>query len=88
MVSKWDPESLKLDPSLVGKAKPRPQRRGRVRGRFIRGPVPKAWLVEARKLPGKSALSVGLALWHLCGVNQNNLTFKFTSVEAESWGID
>ena len=46
---------------------PRPSRRrppSKVSGRFLRGPIPWAWLVTAARLPGR-ALHVGIVLWHV-----------------------
>jgi hypothetical protein len=45
-------------------------------GKFLRGPVPLAWLQTAASLPGK-ALAVGLALWFLRGV-ENRLKVRLT----------
>ena len=68
----FDPAKLRIPPDTVddwrknaknGKAPPtHPPRKGK----FLRGPVPVAWLRRAAELPGK-ALAVGLALWFLRG---------------------
>jgi hypothetical protein len=55
------PDEVAADPD------PRPAARSRSRGRFLRGPVPWAWIVQAARLRG-SALSVGLMLWHKVGI--------------------
>jgi DNA-binding MarR family transcriptional regulator len=37
--------------------------------RFLRGPIPMPWLLAASSLPGK-ALSVGVAIWHVAGMEK------------------
>lgn len=58
---------------LVG-AVPKPRNRARpprrVAGRFLKGPVPWAWVEAAARLPGRS-LHVGLALWHEVGLTDS-----------------
>src|SRR5262249_57800537 len=71
----FEPDKQRIDPAIVngwlkkargGKSAPsRPARRGK----FLRGPVPLAWLRRAAEFPGK-ALAVGLALWFLHGVKK------------------
>jgi hypothetical protein len=39
----------------------------RIKGEFIKGPIPLAWLSSAARLPGKAPLAVGLALWFEAG---------------------
>jgi hypothetical protein len=46
---------------------PRRRTRHRRSERFLRGPVPWAWLTAAGRLPG-SALQVGVTLWQLAGM--------------------
>ena len=41
--------------------------RRRQTGKFLRGPVPLAWLARAAAMPGKS-LAVGLAIWFEYGI--------------------
>ncbi len=43
--------------------------RHRPRERFLKGPIPWAWLDRAGRLPGKS-LAVGLVLWQLAGLSR------------------
>ena len=54
-------------------------------GRFIKGPVPEAWLLSASKLPGK-ALAVGLCLWWVAGIT-NKKTVRIGSELMDFWGI-
>jgi hypothetical protein len=37
--------------------------------RFLRGPIPWAWLQVAARLPGQ-ALAVGIAVWHVGGMSK------------------
>jgi hypothetical protein len=43
--------------------------RGKIRERYIKGPIPLAWLGEASNLPGK-AFHVGLLLWFVAGLGK------------------
>jgi hypothetical protein len=54
--------------------------------RYLRGPVPLAWLQAAARLPGQ-ALQVGLALWFLVGVTKS-ATVPLTSVQLAGFGVD
>ncbi len=81
-----DLEGLRLDPSLVGEVKPR-RRKPRYRGRFLKGPIPVAWLASALSIRGSSAVAVGLALWHLSGIKHNERTVLLSNVEVDRWGI-
>ena len=54
--------------------------------RYLRGPVPLAWLQAAARLPGR-ALQVGLALWFLVGVTKS-ATVSLTTVKLAGFGVD
>ena len=54
--------------------------------RYLRGPVPLAWLQAAARLPGQ-ALQVGLALWYLVGVTKS-ATVSLTTVKLAGFGVD
>ena len=56
---------LTLPGKFEGVSIPRRRMPPRVRlgGRFLRGPIPMAWLNQAGSLPGK-ALHVGISIWH------------------------
>ncbi len=62
-----DPERLRLCsvPTVVATTPPRP-RSGQ---RFLKGPIPLAWLELAAQQPGKS-LHVGIALWFFAGLTK------------------
>jgi DNA-binding transcriptional ArsR family regulator len=82
-----DIESLRLDPSLVGEAKPERRNRVRLRGRFLKGPIPLSWLARALSIGGGSAIGVGLVLWHLSGLKHNDRTVLLSNVEVKRLGI-
>jgi hypothetical protein len=54
--------------------------------RYLRGPVPLAWLQASARLPGR-ALQVGLALWFLVGVTKS-ATVSLTTVKLAGFGVD
>jgi CRP-like cAMP-binding protein len=58
------------------RALPRPTG-GRRKKRFIRGPIPLAWICSAAK-QGGAALRVGLTLWYLRGL-RNSPNVKLTT---------
>jgi len=47
----------------------RADRRGRVSGFFLKGPVPLAWLASAATLRGR-ALAVGVLVWFMVGIKR------------------
>jgi hypothetical protein len=69
----FDVDRLRLDPSLIptplarsGRSVPRHQQGER----FLRGPVPWAWLEAAARQPGQT-LHVGVVLWQLVGMKRS-----------------
>ena len=54
--------------------------------RFLKGPVPCAWLQRAARLPGKS-FHVGIALWQRAGMEKSD-TVKLSNGILEDWGTD
>lgn len=53
--------------------------------KFIRGPIPLAWMTKAAQLPGNAAM-LGLAAWWRCGLTGNN-TVAITSAHAMRFGV-
>ena len=49
--------------------------RKRQSSEFIRGPIPKSWIIEAAKAGGSKALNVALALWFQAGLERSR-TFR------------
>ena len=60
--------SLLVEP-LPPTSKPKPRR---IRGEFLKGPIPLTWLSAAAKLRGKAPLAVALALWFEAGRRRSN----------------
>jgi hypothetical protein len=69
----FNPERLRMPTAVLAvPAGERARKRAQLkRGeKFLKGPVPWTWLSRAGQLPGK-ALHVGIALWHLAGLNRS-----------------
>jgi hypothetical protein len=58
-------------PGLSDAPQPQPRTppRHRKGEKFLKGPIPLGWLVQAARLPGR-ALHVGVALWHQAGLTR------------------
>ena len=83
-----DLEALRLDAFQVGEPTlPPKKKRPRYRGRFLKGPIPVAWLSKALSLSGGYPVGVGLALWHLSAMKHNERTVHLSNVELARWGI-
>jgi hypothetical protein len=60
---------------------------GPVKGeRFLKGPVPLAWLEAAARLPGKS-LHAGIALWYAAGVARS-AAVPLSNLSGVRFGLD
>ena len=55
-------------------------------GRFLKGPIPWAWIIAAAKLPGH-ALLVGLCIWRLAGATKS-YNVSFGNSDLKPLGID
>ena len=53
--------------------------------KFLKGPIPWGWIIEASKLSGK-ALLVGMAVWRLKGI-KGEKPFYLTNSEVEALGV-
>ncbi len=60
-------EKYNPSPSVQGKLKPKVER---IKGKFLKGPIPLDWLKIASNLPGHS-LHVGIAIWHISGMEKS-----------------
>lgn len=58
----------------------------RVRGLFVRGPLPWAWVTACARLPGR-ALHVGLALWLESGLSRSWIV-KLRPKHLRALGVD
>src|SRR5436190_17675163 len=54
--------------------------------RFLKGPIPWAWLMRAAQLPGR-ALHIGVALWFLSGLTRS-FTVKLGGRPLAELGVD
>jgi predicted RNA-binding protein YlxR (DUF448 family) len=64
--------------------KPKQEHR-KITGRFLRGPIPWAWLEQAGALPGR-ALFVGLVLWQMRGAFKRS-TFRYCLNKSHHDGV-
>jgi hypothetical protein len=78
-----DPERFRLQTASKGDrkaARSSPRRQGDKR--FLKGPIPLAWLIAAARLPGKP-LAVAVALWFLAGCRKEFVIPLTRSILAE-----
>jgi len=84
-----DPDRLALGGTRPSAAATPPSRRAPRHGpgeRFLRGPVPWSWLIRGARLPGR-ALQVGIALWHLSGLNGGAQTVVLSGAVLQELGV-
>jgi hypothetical protein len=55
-------------------------------GRFLKGPIPWAWITAAAALPGQTLL-VGLCVWRLAGATKSHIV-SFGNSDLNLLGID
>lgn len=70
-------------PSGIGSSFSSPK----IRGEFLKGPIPLDWLGRAAKLSGKASLSVGLALWFEAGRRRSHEVTLTTAI-CDRFGIN
>ncbi len=54
--------------------------------RFLKGPVPLAWLETAARLPGRS-LHAGIALWYAAGLARSR-SVSLSNISGHRFGLD
>src|SRR5262249_47178588 len=59
----------------------------RIKGGFLKGPIPLAWLSVACSLGSKAAISVSLAIWFEAGRRKSDLV-KLTSAILERFHVN
>lgn len=59
----------------------------RIKGEFLKGPIPLGWLGCAAKLSGKAPLTVALAIWFQAG-RRRSKEVSLTTAVIERFGID
>ena len=80
---KFDLSRLRVDRDIPGLpvASTAIKRRRRIKGRFLKGPIPWPWLTRAMKLRGK-ALHVGIILWQEAGYRKSrSVNLRMSVVE-------
>jgi DNA-binding transcriptional ArsR family regulator len=83
----WDPKAGAYVPTdTMTNNIERPVRPTISRSKFLKGPVPWAWLITASQLKGR-ALEVGLCLWRLKGATHKD-SILLSNSELEPFGID
>ncbi len=85
---RWDPAQLRIQldaVTLLHGVKRKARRASPTRGKFIAGPIDVDWVCQAARL-GRTALLVGLALWHLRGLRRTD-TFIVSNVLLANWGV-
>jgi DNA-binding transcriptional ArsR family regulator len=84
----WDPARFRVQLDAVTPVqgvKRKAHRASPIRGKFIAGPINVDWVCQAARL-GRTALLVGLALWHLRGPRRSD-TFIVSNVLLADWGV-
>jgi hypothetical protein len=83
-MTELDVEAMRVLPSAATTSRPaaRPPLRRKSTGRFLKGPIPLAWLAAAARQPGR-ALHVGIAVWFLAGMKRDRTVALSPSVLAE-----
>ena len=80
------------DLALGGVQPPKPREkapRHKSGERFLRGPIPMAWLLRASKIAGRGkGLHVAIALWYLSGLNRQASTVKLSGTVLREFGVD
>jgi hypothetical protein len=85
-----DIESFRLSPTqgvLPSGGKTNAIHAGRVKGEFLKGPIPLNWLSAAAKLPGKAPLAVALAIKFESGRRRSD-EIILTSAVLQRFGVN
>jgi hypothetical protein len=86
--SNWDPAQLRVQPDAaipLRGVKRKGRRASPILGKFIAGPIDVSWVCQAAQL-GRTALLVGLALWHLRGLRRTD-SFIVSNLMLKDWGV-
>lgn len=76
-------EAIDVD---IDAPKPATERLRAADGRFLKGPIPWAWITRTAALPGQTWL-VGLCIWRLAGAKKSDTVFLGNS-DLKALGID
>jgi hypothetical protein len=85
MTPMLDLERFQLPAGWTAPLKPKQKPPRFCKTKFLRGPIPWAWIVRAMALPGR-ALAVGLILWRESGI-RNSLTVPLQHAHLRDAGI-
>lgn len=69
------------------KEKVNSSRTPKIRGEFLKGPIPLEWLGRAAKLRGKASLATALAIWFEVGRRRSN-EIKLTTAILARFGVN
>jgi hypothetical protein len=79
-------EQVVQHPAASQQGTPTRSKTRRIRGEFVRGPIPLAWLTMASKLPGK-ALAVAMAIWFESGRRRGSPTIILTTAILDRFAV-
>lgn len=79
-------EQMEMPPVATPKGSPSSSKPKRIKGEFLKGPIPLAWLTVASKLSGKASLAVALAIWFEAGRRKSKVV-KLTSAILERFNV-
>lgn len=89
-----DPDRFRLPPTQTEVrcetkriVKPTPVKTKKIKGEFLKGPIPLGWLTAATKLSGKAPVAVALAIWFQAG-RRRSKEVRLTTAVIERFGID
>jgi hypothetical protein len=66
---------------------PSPPKPKRIKGEFLKGPIPLNWLTAAAKLRGKAPLTVALAIWFEAG-RKRSKEIRLTAAILRRFGVN
>lgn len=81
----FDVDRLRMPRGMTTSSSRRPPRPGKGE-RFLKGPIPLAWLETAAALPGRS-LHAGIALWYAAGLMRST-SVPLSNISGLRFGLD
>jgi hypothetical protein len=77
----------KVRPEARSKGPPPSPKSRRIKGEFLKGPIPLSWLSAAAKLKGKAPLAVALAVWFERGRRRGE-EVRLTTAILDRFGVN